>query len=122
MAAAKKLAEACGNIRYDSYCNFNRSPTTVLNKGGGNCCDQARLYLMACDAVGVSQYYDLKYVFVCCSSGGVGHVFARLINKTSGNKAYVDPCKTSGGGPWGHYVTGWGSPPGRETSYPTRPF
>ena len=120
--AAKKLATACQNIRYDYYTNFQRSPSTVLSKGGGNCCDQARLFLMCMDAVGLSSEYTLKYVAVCCSSGGVGHCFTRIINKKTNVGTYVDPCKRSGGGAWGHYVTGWGSPPGRTTNYPTTPY
>jgi hypothetical protein len=62
----------------------------------------------------------LKYVYVCCSSKGVGHIFAQIIQKGNGSKRYVDPCKSSS--PWGNHVTGWGSPPGRTTTYPTRPF
>jgi len=120
--AAKKLATACQNIKYSGYPNFVRSPQTVLSKGSGNCCDQARLYLMACDAVGVSTDYTLKFVHVCCSRGGMGHVFCKIINKKTGSSKYVDPCKTSGGGAWGHYVTGWGSPPGKTSSYPKTPF
>ena len=120
--AAKKLATACQNLRYDTYANFNRSPQTVLSKGGGNCCDQSRLFLMACDAVGVSDEYTLQYVHVCCSSGGMGHVFTKITKKSTGSSKYVDPCKQSGGGAWGHYVTGWGSPPGRQSTYPKTPF
>ena len=120
--AAKKLAKACQDIRYDYYCGFNRSPATVLSKGGGNCCDQARLFLMSCDAVGVSDTYKLQYVAVCCSSNGVGHCFTKITNKSNGSWTYVDPCKRSGGGAWGHYVTGWGRPPGRNTNYPTTPY
>lgn len=121
-AAAKKLATACQNLRYDYYCGFNRSPKTVLSKGGGNCCDQARLFLMCMDAVGLSSEYKLQYVAVCCSSRGVGHCFTKITNKSTGKWKYVDPCKQSGGGAWGHYVTGWGSPPGRLTNYPTTPY
>ena len=120
--AAKKLATACQNLRYDYYCGFNRSPATVLSKGGGNCCDQARLFLMCMDAVGLSSEYKLQYVAVCCSSGGVGHCFTKVTKNSSGKSTYVDPCKQSGGGAWGHYVTGWGSPPGRLTNYPTTPY
>lgn len=124
MSAAKKIAAYMGqNIRYVGYSDFHKSPDTVIHQGGGNCCDQTRCMLNLMDAAGCSEYFTLKYVYVCCSGGGVGHVFARLINKPNiyGNSdwRYVDPCKYQ---PWGNYVRGWGSPPGSQYYYPTRPF
>ena len=123
LAAAKKIAVWCGS--HISYCHpmykdFKLSPEQVLARGYGNCCDQTRLMLSLMDAAGCLEYLDLKYVYVCCSSKGVGHVFAQVIQKGNKSKRYVDPCKSSS--PWGNHVTGWGSPPGRTTTYPSRPF
>ena len=117
-AAAKQLAVAVGNIKYVGYANFVRSPATVLSKGG-NCCDQTRLYLMACDAAGVSEYYTMKYVHVHNSAANKGHVFAQLINKSTGKAVYVD-CTHSPW--WGTYLRGWGNLPGVKTVYPRAPF
>ena len=119
-AAAKKLAVAVGKLRYDGYANFVRSPQTVLSKGGGNCCDQARLLAMACDLVGVTADYNIKYVHVCCSRGGMGHVFLKLVKKSnSSSGTYMDPTHNPY---WNTYLTGWGSPPGRQSTYPKTPF
>lgn len=117
-AAAKALAVAVGNITYVGYPNFVRKPSTVLKKGG-NCCDQTRLYLMACDAVGVSEYYTLKYVHVHDYSRNRGHVFAQLVNKKNGKKVYVDCTHRPW---WGTYLRGWGSLPGVKTNYPKSPI
>ena len=124
MAAAKKIAAYMGaNIRYVGYSDFHKSPDTVIKQGGGNCCDQTRCMLNLMDAAGCSEYFTMKYVYVCCSGSGVGHVFARLVNKSNiynnTDWRYVDPCKAN---PWGNYVRGWGSPPGSQYNYPTRPF
>ena len=117
-AAAKALAVAVGNIHYSKYKNFQRKPSTVLNRGG-NCCDQTRLYLMACDAVGVSEYYTMKYVHVHNYSANKGHVFAKLINKQTGKYVYVDPTHSPW---WGTYLRGWGNLPGQQTTYPKAPI
>lgn len=117
-AAAKALAVAVGNIHYVGYGGFHRSPATVLTSGG-NCCDQTRLYLMACDAAGVSETYTLKYVHVHNSAANKGHVFAQLINKSTGKAVYVD-CTHSPW--WGTYLRGWGNLPGVKTVYPRAPF
>ena len=73
------------------------------------------------DAAGCANEITMQYIFVCCSSGGVGHVFAKITTKETKNWRYVDPCKAN---PWGNYVRGWGSPssPRKLTSYPNRPF
>ena len=122
LAAAKKIAKWCGTkISYchPMYKDFKLSPEQVLSKGYGNCCDQARLMLSLMDAAGCLETLTLKYVYVCCNSRyGCGHVFTRIID-SKGNSRYVDPCKSN---PWGNYVTGWGSPPGKQTTYPTKPF
>lgn len=119
---AKKIAKWCGpNIHYGYSEGFTKTPVAVLNSRNGNCCSQTQLMLQMLDAAGVTESYDLYYVFVCCNAAkGVGHVFAKMVNKTNGKWWYVDPCKAD---PWHHYVTGWGSPPGRrQTKYPTKPF
>jgi len=120
LAAAKKIASWVGsNIKYDYYANFHRKPATVLSKGKGNCCDQTRLMLTLMDAAGCTEKLELRYVHVS-RSDGAGHVFAKVTTRSSGSWRYVDPCKSSS--PWGHYVHGWGSPPGGTSVYPNRPF
>ena len=121
LAAAKKIVKYVDNhVKYELYANFHRSPDTVLKKGRANCCDQARTVLTLCDAAGCTDALTLKYVHVK-KSNGVGHVFCKIITKSNGNWRYVDTCKW-GGKAWGHYVHGYGSPPGTQTTYPTRPF
>ena len=120
LAAAKKIVRWVDNhIKYELYANFHRSPDTVVKKRRANCCDQARLVLTLCDAAGCTEALTLKYVHV--SKGSIGHVFCRIITKSSGKWRYVDTCKY-GGKSWGNYVHGYGSPPGTQTNYPTRPF
>ena len=126
LPAAKEIAKFMGKkIKYEQnkskIKNWSRTPESVLSAGMGNCCSQTRLMLQMWDAAGVTEHYNIGYVHVCCNSSyGCGHVFARIRKKgSSGNWTYVDPCKSN---PWGHYVHGWGSPPGHQTTYPTRPF
>ena len=120
LAAAKKIvAYVDKHVKYELYANFHRSPDTVLKKGYANCCDQARTVLTLCDAAGCSEFLTLKYVHV--SKGSIGHVFCKIVTKKTGNWRYVDTCKW-GGKAWGHYVHGYGTPPGHQTNYPNRPF
>lgn len=120
LAAAKKIVKwVDNNIKYEYYMNFHRSPDTVIKKKRGNCCDQARTVLTLCDAAGCTSSLTLKYVHV--HSGSKGHVFCRIITKSSGKWRYVDTCKY-GGKAWGNYVKGYGSPPGSQSNYPTLPF
>jgi hypothetical protein len=119
-AAAKEIAKFMGDhIKYEKNKSkikgFSRTPKDVLSSGMGNCCSQTRLMLQMMDAAGCLEYIDMYYVHVCCDSKyNCGHVFAKLVHKTTKKWVYVDPCKSS---PWGHYVTGWGSPPGTQTKY-----
>ena len=122
-AAAKKIAKFMGSkIKYEKnrskVTGFSRSPKNVLSAGMGNCCSQTRLLLQLLDAAGCQDTYKLQYVHVCCHYGGsyngVGHVFAKLTHKKTGKYVYVDPCKDN---PWGHYITGWGRPPGTVHNY-----
>ena len=120
LAAAKKIVKYVdSHVKYELYPNFHRSPDTVLKKGRANCCDQARTVLTLCDAAGCTEALTLKYVHV--HSDSKGHVFCKIITKSSGKWRYVDTCKW-GGKAWGHYVKGYGSPPGRQSTYPNRPF
>lgn len=120
-AAAKLIANwVQSHIKYDYYYDFKHSASSVLKRGKANCCDQARLMLEMCDAVGVSQKYKLQYVYVCCGrnrDGSIsGHVFGQIGDK------YADPCRsTYRGQAWGHYLTSYGRV-NKKTSYPTRPF
>ena len=121
LAAAKKVVKwVDSHIKYELYANFHRSPDTVVKKKRANCCDQARLVLTLCDAAGCTEALTLKYVHVQ-KSANCGHVFCKIITKSSGKWRYVDTCKW-GGKAWGHYVHGYGSPPGTQTTYPTKPF
>lgn len=122
LSAAKKIAAWFGkksNWKYEWYANFHRSPDKVLKTGRGNCCDTTRAMLTLMDAAGCTEKLTLKYVHV--QSGSKGHVFARIIIKSNGNWCYVDPCKQYDGA-WGHYVHGYGSPPGTQSTYPNLPF
>lgn len=121
LAAAKKIAAWMGkNITYDYYENFTYPPKKVLSRKMGNCCDQTRLMLDMMNAAGCTEKLTLQYVYVCCKSGtSTGHIFSKITTKSSGKWRYVDPCKKD---PWGHYVHGWGSPPGSLKNYPTRHF
>jgi len=120
LAAAKKIvAYVDKHVRYELYPNFHQSPDRVLKRGRANCCDQARTVLTLCDAAGCTEALTLKYVHV--SSGSKGHVFCKIITKSSGKWRYVDTCKW-GGKAWGHYVKGYGSAPGSQSTYPNRPF
>ena len=119
LAAAKKIVKYVdSHVKYELYANFHRSPDTVLKKGRGNCCDQARTVLTLCDAAGCTSSLTLKYVHV--HSGSKGHVFCRIITNSTGNWRYVDTCKY-GGKAWGNYVHGYGSPPGTQYTYPNKP-
>lgn len=120
LAAAKKIVKYVdSHVKYEYYANFHRSPDTVLKKGKGNCCDQARTVLTLCDAAGCTSSLTLKYVHV--QTGSKGHVFCRIITNSTGKWRYVDTCKY-GGKAWGNYVKGYGSPPGTQSTYPTLPF
>ena len=120
LAAAKKIVKYVdSHVKYEWYRNFCRSPDTVLKKGRANCCDQARTVLTLCDAAGCTSSLTLKYVHV--SNGSKGHVFCKIITRSSGKWRYVDTCKW-GGKAWGHYVKGYGSAPGSQSTYPNLPF
>lgn len=112
--AAKKIAKWCAsNVKYSSYNNFRHSATWVNTHRQGNCCDQTRYMLSLMDAAGCMEYFDIYFVHV--STSGRGHVFAKLVTKTTKNWRYVDPCKIAN--PWGNYVHGYGTAPGRQTKY-----
>lgn len=120
LVAAKKIVKYVdSHVKYQLYANFHKTPDQVLKSGKGNCCDQARTVLTLCDAAGCTSSLTLKYVHV--HTGSVGHVFCKIITNSSGKWRYVDTCKY-GGKSWGNYVHGYGSPPGTQTTYPTKPF
>ena len=102
------------NIWYHEYYNFIRSPDEVLNRKGGNCCDQTRLCFNLLDAAGVCEFYELWYVHVS------GHVYGMVIAKKSKGRTYVD-CASDAYGAWGYVCQGY--PHGSPTSrYPNLPF
>lgn len=99
-------------IKYKYYCGFCRSPDKVVSTKHGNCCDGTRLFLELADAAGLTEYYDMYYVWV------TGHVYAQIKSKKTGNRVYIDcastlPC-------YGYVCQGYthGSP---TTTYPNRP-
>ena len=115
--ALKAIANFMSKIRYVKYKNHKRSTKKTL-QSGGNCVDQANLFLELCDAAGLTKTYNFYYVHVCCnhtSWPGVGHYFTKVVSKKTGKSVYVDPTHSS---PYGHYTHGWGSPPGSTTKYP----
>ena len=117
-AAAKKISQWMDrHIAYVGYGNFIRSPVTVLNKRGGNCCDQTRLFLQMCDAAGCTEYLNMYYVHVHEKQG---HVYAQIKHKTTGKKVYVD-CASDYHVAWGYVCQGYshGSP---ASTYPNQPF
>ena len=121
--ALKAIANFMGTIKYQKYANHHKTAKSVLSSRRGNCVDQAILFAELCDAAGLlNSKYHLDYVHVCCnhtSWPGVGHVFTRLTDQSTGKKVYVDPtCST----PYGHYTHGWGSPPGSTKRYPNGPL
>lgn len=69
------------HVGYSYYTNHQRSETTVMNKGSGNCVDNSRLYRLLCLSVGIKCTF-LKSGSCCCTNGRtVGHQF---------NKVYID--------------------------------
>lgn len=110
VAAGKKIADYVQGLKYVWYKDSKRSPLTVL-KHGGNCCDKTRAMLTLMDAAGCRETLTLKYYHVCCNRKyNCGHVFAKIINNSTGKVVYVDPCVgKSYGSCWGKYLKGWGT-------------
>lgn len=97
-------------VKWTNYRNFVHSASTVLSNRWANCCDGSRLLAEMCAVHGVY----INYVHV--HGGGRGHVFNRY------KGVYIDWLKMYTKNDAGKYVTGFGSLPGRETTYPTKPF
>lgn len=112
--AAKKIIKwVANNIKWENRNDFYQSPEKTLKRKKGNCCTQADLAAQMLDVAGVCSEVDVMYVHV--HKPGKGHVFLRI------NGTYADPCNTKN--PWGHYLTGYGSPgSGAITKYPNLPF
>ena len=119
--AAKKIVAWVGyNIKYENKNNFYQSPKTTLARRRGNCCCQTELMLHMLDAAGCTEYYSFVWCHTVGNSGG--HVFARLVTKTTGKYRYVDPTHNPY---WGTCLSTakWGYAPGSMSSnYPSRPF
>lgn len=119
--AAKKIAKWVGsNIKYEGKNNFYQSTKTTLARRRGNCCCQSELMLQMMDAAGCTEHFT----FVWCHTvgNGGGHVFTRLVTKTTGKYRYVDPVHAPY---WGTCLSGakYGYAPGSMSSnYPGRPF
>ena len=98
------------NITWLGYKNFIHDGDAVLSRGIANCCDGSRLLAEMCAFAGVI----IEYVHV--QGGKGGHVFNRY------NGVYYDWIKMRSASKAGQYVKGYGSPPGKVTTFPTRPF
>ena len=101
-------------ISYTRYCGFCRSPDKVLSTKHCNCCDGTRLFLELMDAAGLSEYYEMYYVFV------PGHVYAQIKTKRTGHRVYIDTASWSHGC-YAYVCQGYqrGSP---SSTYPTLPL
>ena len=103
------------HIYYAGYPNFRRSPSTVLEKRSGNCCDVTRLCLQMLDVAGCTEYFKMEYVHV------TGHVYARLTTKKSGKTRPVD-CASDRHGAWGYICRNYRGLHETKTTYPQLPF
>ena len=83
------------NISYVGYTNFHRGPDTVINRKGGNCCDQTRAILTCFDAAGLTEFYDMYYVNLKCPK--YGHVYGRIRSKKTKKWTNIDPASDSYG-------------------------
>ena len=123
-AAAQELTYwVAKKISYGFYTDFKKAPKTVLSSKKGNCCDQARLLAQMMDAVGLTQYYKIQYIYTCCGSYNgqtVGHVFLKLTTKKTGKSRFVDPCKKAS--PWGNHCNYGSTASGTLSNYPKLPF
>ena len=119
--AAKKIVKWVGsNIKYEGKNNFYQSTKTTLARRRGNCCCQTELMLQMLDAAGCTEHFTFVWCHVVGNIGG--HVFARLVTKTTGKYRYVDPVHAPY---WGTCLSGakYGYAPGTMSSnYPSRPF
>ena len=123
VSAAKMIEEWFRkHMHYEKKYDFYQSTSTTLKRRIGNCCCLAELFLQMCDAAGCTDYIDMYFVHVHGSQGG--HVYTKLVTRKTKNWRYVDPTKSAhGAAGWGYYVNGsWGSPPGTQSSYPSRPI
>ena len=76
--------------------------------------------LQMLDAAGCTEHFTFVWCHVVGNIGG--HVFARLVTKTTGKYRYVDPVHAPY---WGTCLSGakYGYAPGTMSSnYPSRPF
>ena len=95
--AAKKLAKwVANNIKGETRAGLYQSPDTTLNRGRGNCLCHVDLFFQMCDAAGVTEKYDLYYIWVGEQEFGKRHFFAKI------NGVYVDPTPSYKNNPWGH--------------------
>ena len=103
------------HISYAKSRNFRDSPSKVLSRGSGNCCDVTRLCLQMLDAAGCSEFYKMYYVHV------TGHVYARLVTKKTGKSRPVD-CASDYHGAWGYICRNYRGLSESKTRYPKMPF
>lgn len=114
VAAAKKIVLwVANNIKYEDRHNFYQTPDVTLKRKLGNGCTISDLICHMCDAAGVMETVDVRYVHV--HKPGTGHVFLRI------NGVFADACKKEA--PWGGYLTNYGSLDSATiTQYPILPF
>ncbi|MEN4029325.1 MAG: cysteine peptidase family C39 domain-containing protein [Methanobacterium sp.] len=86
------------NIRWHNHKNTQYSVDTVLNKGLGNCCEQARLVVCIARAAGIP-YFDVRYVH----RPSAGHVWAQIRYSSAWN-GWVDIDCSWHGSYYGFYM------------------
>lgn len=113
--AAKKIAKWVGkHIKHETRAGLYQSPVRTLDRQKGNCLCQTDLFFQMCDAVGVTEKYELYYVWVGGEKFGKRHFFAKI------NGKYVD-VDAKPNNPWGH--ASFGKRTIRTTSkYPKLPL
>ena len=94
--AAKKLAKWVKNkIKHEGKAGFYQSAEETLNRKKGNCCSQTMLFLLMCQAIGLDEEFELKFVHVGNLNFKQRHFFALVDN------ICVD-VDGSFSNPWGH--------------------
>lgn len=113
--AAQKLANwVKTNIAHETNDGFYQSPSETLKRKMGNCCCHSELFLLMCDAIGITQNHEVCFVQVGCMGFGYRHYFTLIDNicvDTDGSKD--DPWAYGGGLDWGVY---------QITKYPLLPY
>lgn len=81
------------NIGYEKYYNGQYSPTQVLSRGKGNCCDNSRLFRALCQSIGVK----CNFIQNSC----IGHQYNKVYIDGTGYIVDVGRWSASWGSHWG---------------------